>query len=135
MTSTDQLPREALAATFLFLNARESIGCRGVCKRWSSAAGAGCLILRLRGQPARSRLFHGGVGSVTVAGKMAEKKILSSKRDDDDEDKKSSAADSIRARGHLPQPATLSAKSHSGKMTFASDRLVAVSQNHTTPTQ
>ena len=119
MTSTDQLPREALAATFLFLNARESIGCRGVCKRWSSAAGAGCLILRLR---ARSRLFHGGVGSVVFAGKMAEKKTLSSKRDDDDDDKKPSATESIRARGHLPQPATLSAKSHSGKMTFASDR-------------
>ena len=124
MTSTDQLPREALAATFLFLNARESIGCRGVCKRWSSAAGAGCLILRLRGQPARSRLFHGGVGSVVFAGKMAEKKTLRSKGGDDDEDKKPSAAESIRARGHLPQPATLSAKSHSGKMTFASDRLI-----------
>ena len=122
MTSTDQLPREALAAIFLFLNARESIGCRGVCKRWSSAAGAGCLILRLRGQPARSRTFHGGVGSVTFAGKMAKKKTLSSKRDEED-DKKPSATESIRARGHLPQPATLSAKSHSGKMTFTSDRL------------
>ena len=61
---------------------------------------------------------------MTFAGKIAEKKIGSTKRDDDEEDKKSSATESIRARGHLPQPATLSAKSHSGKMTFSSDRLV-----------
>ena len=61
---------------------------------------------------------------MTFAGKIAEKKIGSTKRDDDEEDKKSSATESIRARGHLAQPATLSAKNHSGKMTFSSDRLV-----------
>ena len=53
-----------------------------------------------------------------------EKDVEQQRDDDDNEDNKPSASESIRARGHLPQPATLSAKSHSGKMTFASDRLI-----------
>ena len=128
------LPNEALSAIFLYLNARESIGCRGVCKRWSHAAGAGCLTLRLRGPalPAHSELpsiLHGrvnNVGLVSFAGTLVEKKPDFNSKDD----KKSSpkAGPVRRVRGHLPQPATLSTESQTGKLKFASDCLINASR-------
>lgn len=125
MTLTEQLPNEALSAIFLYLNARESIGCRGVCKRWSHAAGAGCLTLRLRGPSVPEEpwvLPVGGVGSVALAGTLVEKKPAFKSGGDK---RLSPAAEPVqRVRGHLPQPATLSPGSQTDKLTFASDRLI-----------
>lgn len=128
MTLVDQLlPNEALAAIFLYLNARESIGCRGVCKRWSHAAGAGCLTLRLR-RPSpvpEDWLLAGGVGSVAFAGSLIEKEPVF-KSGGDKKPFGTTTEPVRRVRGHLPQPATLSRGSQTDKLTFASDRLIDV---------
>ena len=131
MTLASELPNEALSAIFLYLNARESIGCRGVCKAWSHTAGSGCLTLRLRGPSIMARASKhpshdegrvDGCGCVALVGALVQKEPGFNRGGNK---KPSPTAGPVRrVRGHLPQPATLSSEGRTGMLTFSSDRLI-----------
>lgn len=118
-----ELPKDALAGVFTYLNAVESIACRGVCQLWSKAAGHGTMIVRVRNPPNfnfRDVMAANNIGCITLSGraqKNCEEKPAATE---------AAAAPIRRTRGHLPKPVMLTQDINSStpsKITFATDRL------------
>ena len=121
MVAIHDVPIDALAATFAYLNAKESISCRGVCKKWSKLAGKGALIVRVRPPPTPT-VMPKNIGSVTLCGRVQQMPTDEINKSAHDERKPAAAEN--RTRGHLPKTvAPTPSGRENAKITFATDRL------------
>ena len=125
----NELPNDALAAVFSYLNAAESIACRGVCQQWSKAAGQGAIALTVCNPPNSKTsgvIRPNKIGRLTVSGRL--------QITEDEENQAANAAPSVheglmlRTRGHLPAPAASSLtqdmnNSNAAQITFTTDYL------------
>jgi len=119
------LPNEALASIFAFLDPIESVSCKAVCKRWSKSAGQGVVLLKVRRPPKeRFYLVKYVIGYITFNGRIKT-------RDMNGKDNQTSIhTEPERTRGHLPKPsASITQDVHNDNnlsdvsITFATDRL------------
>jgi len=119
------LPNEALATIFSYLDPIESVSCRVVCKWWSKSAGQGVVLLKVRRPPKeRFYLVKHIIGYITFNGRVQT-------RDTNVNDNQTPIHTvPQRTRGHLLKPsASITQDVHNDNnlsdvsITFATDRL------------